>query len=88
MKQVLVQTVSSPGCIHCMEFEKFWETIKKDWPDVEMKKIMVTEPEGEELVGKYMIFASPAIIINGELFSTGGFSKEKFVEKLKELSGK
>lgn len=88
MAKILVQTVSSPGCIHCAEFEKFWESIKQDWPDVEMKKIMVTDPEGAELVQKYMIFSSPTIIINGELFSTGGFDKKKFVDKLKELSGK
>ena len=88
MAKTLVQVISSPGCIHCMEFEKFWETIKADWPDVEMKNILVTTPEGEEIVGKYMIFASPAIIINGELFSTGGFDKKKFEAKLKELSNK
>jgi hypothetical protein len=38
------------------------------------------------MVQKYQIFASPGIIINGELFSTGGVNKEAFLEKLKELS--
>ena len=88
MAKVLVQELSSPGCHICMEFEKFWGSIAKDWPDVEYKKIDVTTPEGQEMVGKYMIFASPGIIINGELFSTGGFNKQKFLEKLKEISAK
>ena len=39
-----------------------------------------------EMVKKYMIMASPGIIINEELFSTGGVNKEKFEAKLKELS--
>ncbi len=86
MPTILVQELSSPGCHICMEFEKFWESIKKDWPNAEFKKIMITEPEGQELVQKYMIFASPGIIINNELFSTGGFDKGKFLGKLKELS--
>ena len=71
-----------------MEFEKFWHSIEKDWPDVEYKKMMITTPEGAEMLQKYMIFASPGIIINGELFATGGVSKDKFLAKLKEISGK
>ncbi|MBI4094604.1 MAG: thioredoxin family protein [Candidatus Liptonbacteria bacterium] len=88
MTKVLLEELSAPGCVHCAEFERFWSTIQKDWPNVEYKKMMVTTPEGQELVQKYMIFASPGIIINGELFSTGGFNKEKLVAKLKEVSGK
>ena len=84
--RIVVEELSAPGCVHCLEFERFWNSIAKDWPNVEYKKIMVTTPEGTELVQKYMIFASPGIIINGELFSTGGFHKDKFVAKLKELS--
>jgi hypothetical protein len=38
------------------------------------------------MAGKYMIFSSPGIILNDELFVTGGFDKEKFMGKLKELS--
>jgi len=83
--KISLQEISSPGCHICMEFEKFWESVKKDWPEVEYKKIEVMTPEGQELVQKHMIFTSPGIIINGELFSTGGFSKEKFLSKLKEL---
>ncbi len=85
---ITVQELSSPGCVHCAEFERFWRSIEKDWPNVEYKKIEITTPEGEELIHKHMIFASPGIIINGELFSTGGFHKDKFVSKLKELSGR
>ena len=86
MAKILVEELSSPGCHICMEFEKFWESVKKDWPSVEYKKVMVTTPEGQEMAGKYMIFASPGIIINNELFSTGGFNREKFIIKLGELS--
>ncbi len=46
----------------------------------------ITTPEGMEMAGKYSIFASPGIIINGELFSTGGVDKDEFIKKIKELS--
>ena len=50
------------------------------------KNISLTTPEGQELVQKHMIMSSPGIVLNGELFSTGGVDKDKFIEKLKELS--
>lgn len=84
--QIKVQELSSPGCHICHEFEVWWNSIAKDWPNVEYEKIMVTDPQGQELAAKYMIFASPGIIVNGELFSTGGFNRDNLVAKLKELS--
>lgn len=86
MEEIILEELSSPGCQICKAFEEFWHSIEKDWPNVKFKKIDVTTPEGQEMAGKYMIFSSPGIIINGELFSTGGFDKEKFTAKLKELS--
>ena len=88
MANIVVEELSSPGCHICMEFEQFWHSIEKEWPNVTYKKLDVTTPEGQEMVSKYMIFASPGIIINNELFSTGGFNRDKFTAKLKELSGK
>lgn len=86
MKEVILEELSSPGCQHCKAFEEFWHSIEKDWPNVKYRNVSVLTPEGTELVGKHMIFASPGIILNGELFSTGGVDKGRFVEKLKELS--
>ena len=87
MKPVILEELSSPGCHICRQFEEFWRSIEKDWSSVTYKNIDVTTPEGQEMVQKYMVMASPGIILNGELWATGGFHKNKFVEKLKELSG-
>lgn len=84
--KVVVEELSSPGCHHCMEFERFWRSVEHDWPDVEYRKIDVTTSEGQELAAKHMIFASPGIIVNGELFSTGGVDKGKFLDWLTKLS--
>ena len=85
-KPIVLEELSSPGCQHCAAFKTFWHTIEKDWPNVSFKEISLTTPEGQEMVQKYMIFASPGIILNSELFSTGGVNQKEFVEKLKELS--
>ena len=84
--EILLEELSSPGCTHCKEFQEFWHSIEKDWPNVKFQDVSITTTEGQELVQKHMIFASPGIIVNGELFSTGGVDKKKFVEKLKALS--
>ena len=83
---IKLQEVSSPGCHNCRAFEEWWHSVEKDFSNVDFEKIDVTTPAGQELAGKHMIFSSPGIIINGELFSTGGFSKEELVKRLKELS--
>ena len=86
MKDVLLEELTSPGCHNCAAFKAFWDDEKANWPNVTFKEISLTEPEGQEMVQKHQIFASPGIIINGELFSTGGVDQEKFKEKLKEVS--
>ncbi len=84
--KILLQELSAPGCVHCKEFAEFWETIKGEWPNVEFEEVSIVTPRGQELAQKHMIFASPGIIINGELFSTGGVDKDAFRAQLKELT--
>ncbi len=86
MREILLEELSSPGCTHCAAFKAFWETIKADWPNVKFSEVSLMDPAGQELVQKHQIFASPGIIINGELFSTGGVNEKDFINKLKELS--
>lgn len=80
--------VTVPGCVECARFKKFWESVKSEFPKVAMKEVDATTPEGMELVSKHTIFASPGILINGELFSTGGVNRDAFLKKLEELGGK
>ena len=86
MKNITLEVLTAPGCTHCHEFLEFWKTIESQWKNVSMKEISIITPEGQALVGKYQIFASPGIILNNEIFATGGFNKEKFTDKLKVLS--
>lgn len=86
MKDIVLEELSSPGCHNCEAFKTFWETESKNWPSVTFKDVSIMTPEGQEMVQKYQIFASPGIIINGELFSTGGINKNEFLAKLKALS--
>lgn len=86
MKEVILEELTSPGCHNCAAFKEFWDAEKENWPNVTFTEISITDPAGQELVQKHQIFASPGIILNGELFSTGGVDPEKFKEKLKELS--
>ena len=83
---IALEVLTSPGCTHCHTFLEFWKTEGSTWPNVTMNEVSLLTPQGQEMVGKYSVFASPGIIINAELFSTGGFDKKKFIEKLQVLS--
>ncbi len=87
MQNITLEVLTAPGCVHCHEFLEYWKTKAPEWPNVSMKEISLITPEGQALVQKHQIFASPGILLNGELFATGGINKEKFLEKLKTLSG-
>ena len=87
MKEVVLEELTSPGCHNCAAFKEFWDVEQANWPNVKFSEVSLTSPEGQEMVQKHQIFASPGIILNGELFSTGGVDQGKFKEKLKELSG-
>jgi len=74
------------GCHNCEAAKKIFDEIMPDFKDsVEVEEVDITTEIGQALVGKYSVFASPGIIINDELFSTGGVNKEKLLEKLKTL---
>ena len=87
MSEITMIELSSPGCHNCAAFKEFWETEQANWPNVNFKEVSLMDEEGQALVQKHQIFASPGIIINDELFSTGGVDKEGLLAKLKELSG-
>lgn len=75
------------GCHNCAEAKKIFEEVLPAFDGkVEVHEVDIASAEGQELVQKYSVMASPGIIINDELFSTGGVSKAKLLEKLESLS--
>lgn len=83
---VRIQFVTIEGCYYCAKAREIFEKLEPKYPEMDIEEIDATTPQGMELVSKYGIFQSPGIIINDELFSTGGLDKEKFIEKLDALS--
>ena len=84
---VLMQEINVPGCVDCRRFEEWWEGNSSRFSNVKLEQTSAVDPRGQELISKYTIFASPGIIINDELFSSGGVDFKKLEEKLKELGG-
>jgi len=82
---ISIQFVTVEGCYHCAKAKEVFEDLKSQYPEMKIEEIDATTSQGMELVSKYEIFQSPGIIINGELFSTGGLNKDKFIEKLDSL---
>jgi len=81
-----IQFLTMVGCHNCAAAKEIFDEIMPEFKDkVEVTEIDMTTSEGQELVQKYSVMASPGIIINNELFSTGGVNKEKLIEKLKSL---
>ena len=80
-----IQFLTMPGCHACEEAKKVLDGVLPDFPAAELEIIDMTGEKGMELVRKHGIMASPGLIINGELFSTGGLEGRRLAEKLKSL---
>jgi len=83
-----IQFITVAGCYHCAKAKEIFAELQPQYPEMKIEEIDATTEKGMELVLRYGIFQSPGIAINGELFSTGGLHKEKFVAKLEELKGR
>ncbi|OGZ32837.1 MAG: hypothetical protein A3H02_01535 [Candidatus Niyogibacteria bacterium RIFCSPLOWO2_12_FULL_41_13] len=84
-RKINVILVASKGCHNCAEVKEILKEISPDFPELDVKETEVTTPEGRELVLKYGILSSPGVIINDELFSMGGATKNELVKKFEEL---
>lgn len=82
---IKIQFITSPGCVECARAKKIFEELGPQYPQMQIEEIDITTPKGMELIQKHRIMASPGILINGELFSTGALDKENFVKKLNNL---
>jgi len=80
-----IQFLTMVGCHNCEAAKKIFNDVMPNYSDIEVAEIDITSAEGQELVAKYSVLASPGIIIDGELFSTGGVDRDKLVEKLDSL---
>lgn len=80
-----IQFLTMQGCQHCEGVRRVFDEIMTDFPHVELKEVDMVTEEGQKLVQKYSVMAAPGIIINGELFSTGGVDKESLIQRLQSL---
>lgn len=84
---IKIKFLTMIGCHNCEAAKKIFDEVMPEFKDkAEVEEIDIASPEGQELAGKYGVMASPGIVINEELFSTGGVDKEKLVEKLKSIT--
>lgn len=82
---IKIEFITAPICHECAKAKQIIEEVEPQYPEIQVEEIDVMTPKGIELAQKYCVMASPAIIINDELFSTGALAKEAFVRKLNEL---
>jgi len=74
-----------PGdCAHCTVLGPVLEKLQKEYPGLEVEYIDMATEAGQKLVQKYSILASPGIIIDGELFASGGATEAQLRKKIEE----
>lgn len=82
---IKLELLTSPGCHNCAQAKVILEKVKKDYPELKVEEVDMATPRGQELIVRHQIMASPGVVINNELFSTGGLDEKKLREKLEEI---
>lgn len=83
-KQIEIILIAAPHCGACAVVKKNLEELKPEF-ELNIKEIPATTLEGQELIAKYGIMASPGIIINNEFFAMGGATKKELRNKFEEI---
>jgi len=83
---ITIQEISMEGCASCAKTKAILREIEKAFPDVDLEFIDMASEKGQKMVVDFGIMSSPGIVVNGELFSSGGLNKDDLIKKLKELS--
>lgn len=74
---ITVTLVSPADCPNCVDVKEQLGNLKKTYPKLVIESVDAHSPEGEELILKHGILASPGILINGKFFSMGAVSEQK-----------
>ncbi len=80
-----IQFLTMEGCHSCAEAKAIFDEALTNYPNIKIEEIDIASEEGQALASKYSVMASPGIIIEGELFSTGGVDKDKLLSKLASM---
>lgn len=80
-----LQFLTMSGCPNCAQAKVILDRVKTDYPDLEVEEVDIASPKGQEMVAKYQIMASPGVVIDSKLFSTGGLDEKKLRKRLEEL---
>ncbi len=78
--------ISPDDCPNCGEVREQLDNLKQTYPALAIKSVDAHTPEGEELILKHGILASPGILINDKFFSMGAVSEHKLNSAIKSAA--
>jgi len=82
---VKIDLIFSPDSSEDVAVKNLLRDLKLEHPAIIINELASDSQAGSKIVDDFGILTTPAIVINGELFSTGMISKEEVQEKIKSL---
>ncbi len=84
---ITIQLVTAPGCSKCVQakeaIKNALDQLHGEYP-IELTELNL--PDNPELTSEYEIWATPALIINGELAFSGRVNEQALHDKLASAS--
>lgn len=81
-----LQLLKLPRCHVCIEVDRILrEEIIPQFPETEVEVVDMTSERGEQMMRDFHVDTSPALFIEGELFSVGPLRKKReLIERLQK----
>lgn len=83
MKKATIELITAPGCSKCIEAKTKIINIIKSYKNLSLKEIDITKQP--DIITKYNIMSTPAIVINGVLEFTSVPSEKEFRTKIENI---
>jgi len=77
--------VSSEGCHLCEDAREALEDLGRAFP-IELREVDMSSPEGRAIVERFRPPMPPAVLVDGELFSSGRLPRKKLLRRLERTS--
>ena len=82
---VEVVVVRSPACHFCQEAIAGLAELRSEFP-LSVRVVEMTSSEGRAIVARHRPALSPAVLVNGELFSSGRLPRKKLRRMLERAA--
>ena len=74
---IRVTLLTTVGCERCIKVRHLLDILKQAYPELIVQEVDSNSITGQDVMGKYQVISTPAIIINGKYHRLAGYTEKE-----------